>query len=129
MIRHCRECRETFAASKAAAFCPGTSCRRDWNNRRQQRGAQLYDVFMTMRGERQLTTDLKNNQGINLWTVACQLAADWKLEDEQQRGGRRSYQFIPDLIKAGKFAYLAAVCVGVDRTGRFSKPVARKASS
>ena len=120
MIRHCRECGSTFDGSKAAMFCPGTSCRRDWNNRRQQRGAQLYDVFMTLRGERQLTADLKNNQGINLWTVACQLASGWKLEDERQRGGRRSYQSIPDLISAGKFAYLSAVCVGVDRTGRFS---------
>ena len=119
---NCRECGETFDGSKAAVFCPGTSCRRDWNNRRQQRGAQLYDVFMTMRGGRQLTADLKDKQGVNLWTVACQLAADWKAEDDKLRGGRRSYQFIPDMIRAGKFAYLAAICVGVDRTGRFSTP-------
>ena len=122
MKRHCRECGETFDGTKAAAFCPSTSCRRDWNNRRQQRGAQLYDLFMTLRGERQLTAALQKEKGINLWTVTCQLASDWKAEDEQQRGGRRSYQFIPGLIAAGKFAYLAAICVGIDRTGRFSKP-------
>ena len=121
MKRHCRECGETFDGSKAAKFCPGTSCRRDWNNRRQQRGAQLYDVFMTLRGERQLTADLKRVSGVNLWTMTCQLASGWNAEDEQQRGGRRSYQSILDLISAGKFAYLAAVCVGVDRTGRFKQ--------
>lgn len=121
-IKHCRECGAKFEAIRTdTEFCPGTSCRRDWNNRRQQRGAELYDLFMTIRHERPLTEELKDEQGVNLWTVACQLAAHWKTEDERDRGGRRSYQYIPALIIQGKFTHLSTAFVGMDGTGRFNE--------
>lgn len=131
MKRTCRECGTNFQGSGKAFFCKGTSCRRDWNNRRQQRGAELYDLFMTIRHERGLTAELKETKDINLWTVACQLASVWKHEDEHKRGSRRSWQFIPSIIEAGKYVYLKATYLGIDRTGHFSKPITtrRKAIS
>ncbi len=118
-IKHCRECGAIFAATRSdAEFCRGASCRRDWNNRRLQRGAELYDLFMTIRHERRLTEKLKGD-GFNLWTAACRLAMHWKIEDEQDRGGRRSYQYVPDLVAKGKFTSLAGVFIGIDGTGIF----------
>lgn len=120
-VHHCRECGDPFEAARAdAAFC-STPCRRDWNNRRQKRGAELYDVFMFLRHERKTTAALQEDPGINLWTVACQLATDWKAEDERDRGGRRSYQFIPALVSQGKYTHLEAVFIGIDGTGRYGK--------
>jgi hypothetical protein len=86
-----------------------------------KRGAQLYDLFMTMRHERDLTRNLKAERGVSLWSIACQLAAEWKAEDEKDRAGRRSWQYVPKLVMAGTFARLAAKLVGIDRTGRFQK--------
>ncbi len=119
MIKHCRECGAKFVATRSdAEFCPGASCRRDWNNRRQQRGAELYDVFMTIRHERQLTEKMKED-GFNLWTAACRLAMYWKDEDVRDRGGRRSYQYVPALVARGKFTCLAGIFIGIDGTGIF----------
>ena len=125
MIKHCRECGEEFEGKANADFCPGKSCRRDWNNRRQKRGAELYDLFMTIRHERSMTEELKKEQGINLWTVACQLASSWKIEDEQVRGGRRSYQFIPALVAQGKYVHLSTAFLGIDGTGKFNNLTTR----
>ncbi len=119
IIKHCRECGEPFEAKRTdAEFCPGASCRRDWNNRRLQRGAELYDLFMTIRYERQLIKKMKED-GFNTWTIACRLAMHWKIEDERDRDGRRSYQYVPALVAKGKFACLAGVFIGIDKTGIF----------
>ncbi len=118
-IKHCRECGAKFKATRRdAEFCPGASCRRDWNNRRQQRGAELYDLFMTIRHERRLTEKMKED-GFNSWTTACRLAMHWKDEDERDRGGRRSYQYVPALVARGKFTCLAGIFIGIDGTGIF----------
>ena len=81
--------------------------------------AELYDVFMTIRHDRKLVEKLKQEDGVNLWTIACQLAAKWKTEDFDLRQDRRSYQYIPGLVAQGKYAHLAAVFCGIDGTGRF----------
>ena len=128
MKRQCRECGSAFEGSKAAEFCKDTSCRRDWNNRRQQRGAELYDFFMTIRHERSLTASLIKS-GWNLWTMACQLATDWKNEDRDERGGRRSYQYIPDVLETGKYGYLKAAVFSGQKIGRSNNNVARKGIS
>lgn len=54
-------------------------------NRRQERGALLYDLFMAMRYERELAAKLK------VWGTMCQLAAEWRKEDEDKREGRKSW--------------------------------------
>lgn len=116
----CRECGTSFEAVRHDAdFCQ-TSCRSAWNNRRMKRGAELYDIFMFMRHERKLTEEMKKPPtDINLWTIAAQLATHWKQEDQRDRAGRRSFQFIPNLIEQGKFTHLKTVFVGVDKTGQF----------
>ena len=117
--RHCRECGQTFNATRTDADFCSTKCRRDWNNRRQQRGAEMYDVFMFMRHERKATEGLKETHDVSLWTIAAQLASEWKAEDDKERDGRRSYQFVPGLVDQGKFAHLKNVFIGIDRTGQF----------
>jgi len=84
-----------------------------------KRGAQLYDVFMTMRHERPLTEKIKEDHMISLWTVAAQLATNWKADDERERQGRRSWQYVPKLIVAGAFAWLRGTTIGFDGTGRY----------
>lgn len=65
-------------------FC-SADCRKMANNLRAMRGAQLYDLFMAMRYERDLAADLA------LWSNVCKLAQKWRMEDERHRGGRKSW--------------------------------------
>lgn len=44
--RECRECGKSFKpVSRRSLFC-GVPCKQTWNNRRQARGAELYDFVM-----------------------------------------------------------------------------------
>lgn len=87
--RRCLECDAPLLASAAreAEFCCA-GCRKDWNNRRYQRGAQLYDLFMCLRFERKLAT----LRGV--WTMMCSLARAFRDADNHARGGRRSWRRI-----------------------------------
>lgn len=78
------ECRECGSLADGQ-FC-GPDCKITWNNRRRQRGAVLYDLFMAHRFERDASA--KNN----LWTLLCRQATDWRTEDLKERGGRRSWR-------------------------------------
>lgn len=81
----CRECGEaTVSTRKPKEFC-SDKCRMAHSNRRRMRGAEIYDLFMAMRYERALAAKLK------VWTTMCQLAAEWRREDEAERGGRASW--------------------------------------
>lgn len=82
--RTCRECGRPVAAS-GAEFC-STPCRAGWNNRRARRGAELYDLFMALRFDRPLARRL------SLWRLICRLAAGYREEDRDQRGGRISWR-------------------------------------
>lgn len=82
----CLECGNRISeAGKPKMFCSGP-CRQTFNNRRMQRGAQLYDLFMALRYERAAATD----RGI--WAIMCRVAMDFRREDEAQRAGRKSWQ-------------------------------------
>ena len=80
----CRECGEQFGKARdhEQLFC-SAACRTSFNNRRKQRGADLYDLFMTMRYERG-TAKL-----LGVWAILCRLAQDWNDEDKAE--GRKSY--------------------------------------
>lgn len=65
-------------------FCC-TSCRLAFNNRRMQRGAEIYDLFRVLRRE---PDEAKR---LNLWTQICRLELAWQTEDEKNRQGRKSY--------------------------------------
>lgn len=65
-------------------FC-SPSCRQAFNNRRIQRGGEIYDLFRALRRER------SKAKALNIWTQICRLELKWQEEDEAQRPGRRSY--------------------------------------
>ncbi|MGX1353356.1 hypothetical protein AB7M49_006977 [Bradyrhizobium elkanii] len=84
-VHQCQECGEDISARRRGQeFCK-PSCRQAFNNRRMQRGAELYDLFRALRRER---ADAK---ALNLWTELCRLELKYQIEDETARPGRRSY--------------------------------------
>ena len=58
--KHCHECGAEYETVKHdARFC-GTKCRKSYNNRRAVRGAELYDLFMASRYDREWADQHKN---------------------------------------------------------------------
>jgi hypothetical protein len=55
------------------------------------RGALLYDALMHLRFER------VSSSGDGTWSLLCRLAANFRTEDNRQRGGMRSWNDIRDL--------------------------------
>lgn len=79
----CQECGNRISEARKL-FC-STPCRQTFNNRRLQRGAELYDLFRAHRRERSVSKQL------GLWTEICRLELAWQQEDDAARPGRRSY--------------------------------------
>lgn len=81
----CAECGERFGSNRRdAEFC-STECRKKYNNRRAQRGAELYDIVMAWRfgdGEGRI------NEARDL---LCSLVSGYNEQDKAARPGRRSY--------------------------------------
>ena len=48
----CRECGERFETSRIDRVFRSARCRKTWNNRRQVRGGQFYDLAMKYRDQR-----------------------------------------------------------------------------
>lgn len=70
-MSQCPECGASLTA------CPDKRKHKDaWNNRRKKRGAQLYDLLMAHRFQRDETGDQQ------LWSKACSLMAEWHAEDK-----------------------------------------------
>ena len=81
----CKECGSPQTTTRRGkGFC-SDRCRVVFNNRRLQRGADLYDLFRALRRERDEAKTL------NIWTEICRLEKIWQDEDETMRPGRRSY--------------------------------------
>jgi hypothetical protein len=86
-MRECKECGKPLAGlglKTNACYCC-TECRKAFNNRRAQRGAELYDLFMAMRYDRALATKA------NTWTVMCNAARAYRDSDKTLRDGRKSW--------------------------------------
>lgn len=83
--RSCAECGNAFGSNRRdAEFC-GDKCRKVYNNRRAQRGAELYDIVMAWRfgdGEGRI------NEARDL---LCSLVSGYNEQDKISRPGRRSY--------------------------------------
>jgi hypothetical protein len=79
----CRECGDRLSTSRE--FCNG-KCRSAFHNRRKQRGADLYDLVMSHRFERE---DAKE-QGA--WSLLCRMASNFRQEDHEKRAGRKSWE-------------------------------------
>lgn len=84
-LHRCPECNDPIASRRIGQeFCK-PSCRQSFNNRRMQRGAELYDLFRALRRER------GDAKALNLWTQLCRLELQYQTEDDATRPGRRSY--------------------------------------
>lgn len=104
MIRRaCVECGEPFCSEKAwADFCC-TEHRRDFNNRRQLRGAELLDLFMCLRYDRPAA------RLWGVWKILCRMAQAFRDEDLEQRAGRKSWREPRAVLE--RHAYLQATVV------------------
>ena len=81
----CPECGAAVTQPKRGQrrqFCCDAH-RRAFNNRRQMRGAQLADMFMALRYDR----DAANEAGV--WGFMCRMAEAWRNEDRE--AGRESF--------------------------------------
>lgn len=85
---NCLNCGVEFESARArgTVFACSTACRKEFNNRRAIRGAEFYDLFMTIRYDRETATKRAT------WSKLCALAAHCRAEDERARAGRRSWQ-------------------------------------
>lgn len=110
--RTCLECGRPYAPRRAAMpgdFC-SAACRAAWNNRRAVRGAELYDLFMALRFDRDRAKQLK------VWRLLNRMAAGFRDEDVADRGGRPSWRPPHKVIE--RRPYLRAdVLVGTGRKG------------
>lgn len=89
--RCCAECLSPMYAARQpgmnrkprrSKFC-STLCKTTWNNRRKNRGADVYDLWMAMRYERD------EAKRLGVWTEMCRLSELWNAEDE--KAGRITY--------------------------------------
>lgn len=86
MAKHtCRECGAPLASVKRTAVFCGTACRKTWNNRRMVRGAELYDLFMALRYQREDATQAQ------AFTMLANLARAYHDADVAKRDGRQSW--------------------------------------
>lgn len=86
MIRRVHECLECGTDTSAKGDFCSTACRTDFNNRRKARGAELYDLYMAHRFERDRAQKLRVFQAIN------RLASNYRKEDRNRREGRKSWR-------------------------------------
>jgi hypothetical protein len=106
----CQECGQGFARGRAEARFCRPECRAAFNNRRKERGAILYDLFMAHRHERPLAVALKALRAMN------RLAAEWRSEDLARRAGRKSWGEAAEVI--AQRPWLIGERGPTDRTGR-----------
>lgn len=100
--RTCRECGKDISHMReGAAFC-GTAHRKAWHNRRMVRGAELYDLVMALRYERDRAKQL------GVMTVWANLARAYRDADVALRDGRKSW----DIAEA-----LERIPLGFGQTG------------
>jgi hypothetical protein len=61
-----------------------------YNNRRKNRGAEIYDLMMAMRFDRKAAADA------GAWAIMCRMASEWKAEDDA--AGVRSFQPVAEVL-------------------------------
>ena len=113
MTRMCKEFGGPIKPSRQRPMFCCQACRLRFNNRRLERGAQIYDLFMSMRYERGLAK-LKG-----VWAIMCRLAMTWREEDMIHREGRKSWQNVTAVIeRLPSVIQTTDVTIIQDRTGR-----------
>lgn len=103
----CQECGSDFTPQTLhAEFC-STACRKGFNNRRAVRGAELYDLFMTLRYDRKLAAKLK------VWKLLCRMAMGYRREDQAERAGRKSWGATSRIIAARPYLQATTVASNI----------------
>jgi len=105
-VRPCLEC--GTASQSKGDFC-SRACKDVFGNRRKKRGAELYDLYMAHRWDRETAKRLGVLQAMN------RLASVFRDEDRNEREGRRSWRRPGEVL--GERPYLKAVATRV-RAGR-----------
>lgn len=84
----CLNCGKVFESlrPKGTVIQCSPACRKEFNNRRMTRGAELYDLMMAVRYDRAEATESA------LWSKACALMAHYRADDDKARDSRRSWQ-------------------------------------
>lgn len=95
-LNACQECGGPAPAK--AKFCSPPH-RQAWNNRRMQRGGELYDLFMAHRFDRKRAQALRVLQAMN------RMASIWNEEDKA--AGRRTWR--PTVEVLAERPYLRAI--------------------
>ena len=91
-LNACLECGcHLVPSAKEREFC-SPAHRLAWNNRRLQRGAALYDLYMAHRFER------ADAQARGVFQAINRLASDYRAEDRERREGRRSWRRLGDVL-------------------------------
>lgn len=109
----CLECGTGFEAKRATKLFCSPGCRQIWNNRRMLRGAEIYDLFMAMRFDRQAA------EAEGVWNFMCRMAASFKAHDDRDREGRRSFDTIRNV--KDRNGHLASTVVAVDYVAGFKR--------
>ena len=118
----CHECGSVITSPRRGQEFCCTTCRQTFNNRRMQRGAELYDLFRAMRRNR------KDAQALAVWTAMCRLELQWQQEDETTRPGRKSYmpprKAISNLLDKGSIPRGEVLVKPIRRAGRAAQTAA-----
>ena len=101
--RACTECGAEFRTTKRHGDFCSEAHRKAWNNRRAMRGAELYDLVMCLRYDRETATALK------VWRLICRMASEFRDEDQRQRAGRKSWRSARQVIE--RHPYLQATVI------------------
>jgi hypothetical protein len=109
-VKACVECGCDFTPGAAHGDFCSSPCRKGFNNRRALRGAELYDLFMVLRYERDLAKKL------HVWKILCRMAMGFRAEDQAQRDGRKSWRPARQVID--RRADLHATVVATNIMGR-----------
>lgn len=109
--RICLECGEQFQARDHESHYCTTACRKAFNNRRAVRGAELYDLYMAHRFERESAKQAGVFQAIN------RLASMWREQDKRERSRRKSWRPFRKIFEA-KGPIFSAVRLAWMRAGR-----------
>jgi predicted nucleic acid-binding Zn ribbon protein len=84
--KSCTECGEAFETIRSEAEFCAPKCRMGWHNRRRDRGAELYDILMCKRYER--NGELTEKVARRLVDSLCRAYRDG---DKTARAGRKSW--------------------------------------
>lgn len=109
VTRTCQECGMKYKPTRREAMFCRSACKTAFHHRRHKRGAEIYDLMMTMRYDRERAAEL------GVWATLCRMAQGFQEEDARDRSGRRSWDDPARVIS--RKPYLNAIVVNRNSAG------------